>query len=122
MKEIIFVGAGGFIGALLRYMISLLLVKFPQFGFPLGTFLVNIIGCIVIGFIVGIGFDKHYNVIPIKEFVIIGILGGFTTFSTFGLESFEMLQSNQFKLFFIYVLGSVIFGLMSIRLGIAISQ
>ena len=122
MKEIIFVGAGGLIGALLRYMISLLLVKFSQFGFPFGTFLVNIIGCIVIGFIIGIGFDRHYNVIPIMEFVIIGILGGFTTFSTFGLESFEMLQSNQFKLFFIYVLGSVIFGLMSIRLGIEISQ
>ena len=121
MKEIIFVGAGGFIGASIRYMISLWLVRFSQYSFPLGTFLVNIIGCLAIGFFMGVGFDK-YTAIPFKEFVIIGMLGGFTTFSAFGLESFEMLQSNQFKTFYIYVLGSIIFGLMSIRLGIAISQ
>ena len=92
MKEILLVGAGGFIGAALRYIAS---TWFTRFGFPLGTFAVNFIGCTLLGIFVGLGLGKTTTV-PLREFAAIGILGGFTTFTTFGLESFEMLQEGQF--------------------------
>ena len=95
MKEILLVGAGGFIGAGLRYMTSAWFAQFTRFGFPLGTSAVNFIGCTLLGVFVGLGLSKT-TALPIRGFAAIGILGGFTTFSTFGLESFEMLQAGQF--------------------------
>ena len=106
MKEILLVGTGGFIGAALRYIASTWLSQFTRFAFPLGTFAVNFIGCTLLGIFVGLGLEKT-TTLPLREFAAIGILGGFTTFSTFGLESFEMLQAGQFKMTAIYVLGSV---------------
>ena len=89
------VGAGGFIGAALRYMTSARFAQFTRFGFPLGTSTVNFIGCTLLGIFVGLGLGKT-TTLPLREFAVIGILGGFTTFSTFGLESFEMLKAGQF--------------------------
>ena len=96
MKEIILVGAGGFIGASLRYLTSPWLTQSSRFGFPVGTFSVDLIGCTLLGIFVGVGLEKN-STLPLKEFVAIGVLGGFTTFSTFGLESFEMLQAGFLK-------------------------
>ena len=121
MKEIIFVGAGGFIGASLRYVSSNWLMQFTRFGFPLGTFSVNLIGCILIGILAGTTLEKS-SIIPVKEFLVIGILGGFTTFSAFGLESFEMLKAGQFKMAVIYIFGSIIIGLIGISIGTIITK
>ena len=121
MKEILLVGAGGFIGAGLRYMTSAWFAQFTRFGFPLGTSAVNFIGCTLLGMFVGFGLEKN-AVFPLKEFVAIGLLGGFTTFSAFGLESFEMLQAGQFKMTAIYVLGSIVLGISGIGLGILITR
>ena len=121
MKEIVFVGAGGFIGASLRYIVSTWFSQVPRFGFPLGTFAVNFIGCTLLGIFVGLGLGKTAT-LPLREFAVIGILGGFTTFSTFGLESFEMLQAGQFKMTSIYVLGSIVLGISGIGLGILITR
>ena len=121
MKEILLVGAGGFIGAALRYMTSAWFAQFTRFGFPLGTFAVNFIGCTLLGIFVGLGMGKT-TTLPLREFAAIGILGGFTTFSTFGLESFEMLQAGQFKMTAIYVLGSIVLGISGIGLGILITR
>ena len=87
MKEIVLVGAGGFIGASLRYTASTWFFLFSRFGFPLGTFAVNFIGCTLLGLFVGLGLEDNIA-IPIREFGLIRILGGFTTFPDFGLESF----------------------------------
>ena len=95
MKGFWLVGTGGFIGATLRYIASTWFSQFTRFGFPLGTFAVNFIGCTLLGIFVGLGLGKT-TTLPLREFAAIGILGGFTTFSTFGLESFEMLQAGQF--------------------------
>ena len=121
MKKIVFVGTGGFIGASLRYIASTWFSQFPRFGFPLGTFAVNFIGCTLLGIFVGLGLGKT-TTLPLREFAAIGILGGFTTFSTFGLESFEMLQAGHFKMTAIYVLGSIVLGLSGIGLGIFITR
>ena len=121
MKEIVFVGTGGFIGASLRYLISTWLDQFNRFGFPVGTFAVNFIGCILLGLFVGLGLEK-FSVLSLKEFIVAGVLGGFTTFSAFGLESFEMLRAGQFKMAIAYVLGSVVIGILGVALGIMASQ
>ena len=121
MKEIVLVGAGGFIGASLRYLTSTWLTPFNRFGLPVGTFSVNFIGCALLGVFVGLGLEKN-STLPLKEFVAIGVLGGFTTFSTFGLELFEMLQAGYFKMTVIYVLGSIVLGLGGIGLGILITR
>jgi len=121
MKEIVLVGAGGFIGAALRYITSTWFTQFSRFGFPLGTLAVNFIGCTLLGLIIGFGLGKT-TTLPLREFAVIGILGGFTTFSTFGLESFEMLQAGQFKMTAIYVLGSIVLGISGIGLGILITR
>ena len=121
MKEIVLVGTGGFIGASLRYLTSTWLTQFNRFGFPLGTFSVNFIGCTLLGIFVGLCMGKT-TTLPLREFAAIGILGGFTTFSTFGLESFEMLQAGQFKMTAIYVLGSIVLGISGIGLGILITR
>ena len=121
MKEILLVGTGGFIGAALRYIASTWFSQFTRFGFPLGTFAVNFIGCTLLGIFVGLGLGKT-TTLPLREFATIGILGGFTTFSTFGLESFEMLQAGQFKMTAIYVLGSIVLGISGIGLGILITR
>ena len=70
---------------------------------------------------VGFGLEKN-TALPLKEFVAIGLLGGFTTFSAFGLESFEMLQAGQFKMTAIYVLGSIVLAISGIGLGILITR
>ena len=121
MKEIVFVGTGGFIGASLRYIASTWFSQFPRFGFPLGTFAVNFIGCTLSGIFVGLGLGKT-TTLPLREFATIRILGGFTTFSAFGLESFGLLKSGQLAMALIYTLGSMVFGLSGIGLGIFITR
>ena len=121
MKEIVFVGTGGFIGASLRYIASTWFLQFSRFGFPLGTFAVNFIGCILLGIFMGLGLSKT-TTLPLWEFIAIGILGGFTTFSAFGLESFELMKSGQLAITLIYIIGSMVLGLSGIGLGILITR
>ena len=121
MKEIILVGAGGFIGASLRYLTSNWLIQSSRLGFPVGTFSVNLLGCTLLGIFVGLGLEKN-STLSLREFVAVGVLGGFTTFSTFGLELFKMLQAGYFKMTAIFMLGSVFLGLGCIGLGIFITR
>ena len=121
MREILLVGTGGFIGAALRYIASTWLSQFTRFGFHLGIFAVNFIGSTLLGIFVGLGLGKT-TTLPLREFAAIGLSGGFTTFSAFGLESFEMLHAGQFKMTAIYVLGSIVLGISSIGLGILITR
>ena len=121
MKEIILVGTGGFIGAALRYITSTWFSQFSRYGFPLGTFAVNFIGCILLGIFVGMGVGETTS-LPVREFAAIGILGGFTTFSAFGLESFEMLKAGQLAMSLFYIMGSMVLGLSGIGLGILVTR
>jgi len=120
MKEILLVGTGGFIGASLRYIISSWFSQFSKFTFPLGTFFINILGCMLIGIFVGLKLDNIFRV-SLEKFIAIGLIGGFTTFSTFGLESFELLKAGQYKITVLYMIGSIVIGLIAIGLGIIIS-
>ena len=107
---------GGFIGALLRYISSLGLDKFYTSTFPSSTFLINFLGCFILGLLMNMGITNT-ETWPAKEFLVIGILGGFTTFSTFGIEAYRLMESGELMTALIYMSASVIFGILGIWLS-----
>ena len=110
----IFVALGGGVGAALRYAISLIPVRTD---FPVLTLITNIIGALVIGFIVGV-FDKRENISPnALLFWKTGVCGGFTTFSTFSLEAFSLFNKKMNFFGFIYIVLSVLFCLFGVFCG-----
>ena len=118
MKEIALVGIGGFIGACLRYIMSNILFLPNKFVFPWNTLLINISGCFFLGLVLGIEFSNNY----IKEFMIVGVLGGFTTFSTFGFEAYALFNSGSYKLMLMYVIYSSILGIIALSVGQTIAS
>ena len=112
MKLIFIIGAGSFIGGVFRYLISLLIQSKSTSPFPLHTLLVNIIGCFLIGIVFGI-FDKALISNEWKLFLATGILGGFTTFSAFSVETLALLRSGYACYALLYILSSVLLGLLS---------
>jgi len=118
MKEMLFVGFGGFIGAVARYKLGgWVLHHTADWRFPLSTFLVNAIGCLVIGLLAGLATRQHLFSPDLRLFLFPGILGGFTTFSAFGYETFFLIRKGQSHVALSYVLLSVICGLVLVWLG-----
>src|SRR5579885_613871 len=99
MRSLLIAGAGGFVGTILRYLLNNLIYKSLDYPvFPAGTATINILGCFFIGFIASLAESRISFSPDIRIFIQIGILGGFTTFSTFGYESFTLLKDGQFML------------------------
>ena len=105
-----FVGLGGFLGAILRYSVSLL---FSSSGFPWATLCVNVFGCLTIAY-----FSFSKNPLPpnILLFLIPGFLGAFTTFSAFGLETMRLFQAEQWALAIVNILLNLLLGLGSVAI------
>ncbi len=94
--RLLFVGLGGFLGATLRFITSGVVARLTtQAKFPLGTFSVNMIGSLLIGFLAGVAETSDLVNTHTQAFVITGMLGAFTTFSTFSYETFGLLQNGQ---------------------------
>ncbi|HEX3079935.1 MAG TPA: fluoride efflux transporter CrcB [Puia sp.] len=120
MRAILFVGIGGGLGSILRYTISLFVGKHIPIVFPLGTLLVNISGCFLIGVFYSV-FARHSNFNPDwRLFLITGICGGYTTFSTFSYDGFILLKQGSALSFILYALGSVVIGLLATIAGVAL--
>ena len=116
--EFIFVGLGGAAGAALRYAISLL----PSKGlFPLWTLVTNVIGALCIGLVTGMALRKNLPANMVL-FLKTGVCGGFTTFSTFSLESYTLFQSGRPGIAVLYMVLSVIFCLAGVMGGMAIAE
>jgi CrcB protein len=113
--ECLIVGLGGFIGSIARYLIGLIPINETNI-FPINTFMINIIGSIVIGLIAFyLTKNNSYND-NIILFLKVGVCGGFTTFSTFALETGDLIKSGNTEIAFMYVLLSVIVGVCAIFL------
>lgn len=109
MLDILAVGAGGFAGAVCRYLIGLVPVN-ENFVFPVKTFIINVIGCAVIG-VIAVMASKNTQISPnTLLFLKVGLCGGFTTFSTFALETADLVKGGHTAAAFIYVLLSVLAG------------
>lgn len=111
---VIFVGGG--VGAVFRYILSFLISSYFGIVFPVGTLTVNVIGSFVIGFFAYLSEVAILSSVA-RAFVMIGVIGGFTTFSTFSLENINLLRDGEFLYFFLNVLFSLIFGLLAVILG-----
>ena len=118
MVKIIFIGLGGAIGAIGRYLLSGWVHTRYEGIFPLGTFVVNILGTFLLGFLM-ILFTEKYLFSPVTRSVItIGIIGAFTTFSTFSIETINLIEMSLWKSAITNIFLSVSFGLFSGWLGI----
>jgi CrcB protein len=118
IKEIFWVGLGGGIGSILRYLTSKLVInKIGSFYFPLSTFTVNIVGCLLIGILVGLSSKNHILDNRMQLLLITGFCGGFTTFSTFSVENFQMYEAGNYLSLAFYILLSVIVGFIAVWAG-----
>ncbi len=116
------VGSGGFIGALARYGLSGLVHRQVPFAtFPYGTMAVNLLGCCAIGVIAGLAESRQLFGPEFRTFALIGVLGGFTTFSTFGYETFAMLRDAEYLRVAGNVGVHVVLGLALVWLGYALT-
>ena len=112
MIKCLIVGAGGAIGAVLRYLIGLLPMN-PENGFPIKTFLINVIGCFIIGIIAA--FVDRTAINPNLVLLIkVGICGGFTTFSSFALETEGLLAKGQTGVALLYMISSIVCGVLAV--------
>lgn len=114
IKEILFVAAGGGIGAGLRYAVYLL-VKTGHF--PLPTLLINIAGSFVLGMVIALSLKQAEWPAAFKLFLATGVCGGFTTFSTFSYENLSLIEQGKIQLMLLYVSASVIGGIAAALLG-----
>ncbi len=114
MNRIFLVGIGGFLGAILRYLINVLV---QNTHFPYGTFIVNIVGCFLIG-MAAYFFELQTTIsTEIRLFFIVGFLGSFTTYSTFSNDSMNMLQNQKIYLALINISSHIIIGLLAVLAG-----
>ena len=115
---------GGALGALGRYWISGLVGRVNPYPlFPLGTFVVNILGAFILGAFLGYSLSGRLLISPaLRSFTAIGLLGAFTTFSTFSYESVEAIRSGDYRFALINIFGSLILGLAAVWLGLLVGE
>jgi len=121
MKILLFIGAGSFIGGVSRYLLSLAIQSRSLSAFPFGTMAVNLLGCLLIGFVFGISEKGHLNQ-EWRLFLATGILGGFTTFSAFSNETVSLLRDGQLLDASIYISLSVLLGVLATFAGILLTK
>ncbi len=122
MRAIVMVAAGGMIGAVLRYLVNVGVIKLAGQGFPLATMIVNILGSFVMGALVAamaLSWNANQEV---RLFLAVGLLGSFTTFSTFSLDVFTLYERQAYMPLLLYVLGSFTLSLMGLVLGLAVAR
>jgi len=119
--QMLIVGVGGFVGAILRFILTGWGNSLLQNDFPAGTFLVNVIGCLCLGAIYGAA--SEFAASPnLKLFLATGLLGALTTFSTFSLETIGLMQNNELQKALLNIIGSMIVGIAAGYVGIALGR
>lgn len=113
IKQFLWVALGGGIGSVLRFMVSRFMYTSIQGSFPWGTFTVNILGSFVIGLLWALSVKNANFSDTAKLFLVTGICGGFTTFSTFSMESVALIRDQKIFLFLAYALGSMVLGFLA---------
>ena len=118
IRPILLVAIGGALGSVLRYLTSEYFKQFTFNSFPIGTFTANILGCLLIGILIG-SLDKSGNDdAPLKWLLVTGFCGGYTTFSTFSYENLRLFQQGNYGLALFYLGSSILLGLLAVALGL----
>lgn len=116
MLECLFVGLGGFIGSVARYLIGLIAVETAS-GFPVKTFAINLLGSFVLGIVSETALRDPAFSRNLVLLLQIGLCGGFTTFSTFSSEALKLLASGRHTTAIVYMFASVVLGLVAVYVG-----
>lgn len=120
-KTMLLIGTGGFAGSVGRYLLTKFVATKLPMAFPLGTFAVNTLGCFLIGIVMGLSF-QHTITTQTRLLLATGFCGGFTTFSTYSLEIFELYQKGEAGISLLYLFGSIILGVLCIWLGLWLAR
>lgn len=117
IKNLLLVGAGGFIGSVARYLLSRLNTQIDWLSIPVGTLLVNVLGSLIIGFLIGISERSALLTFELRMFLMVGLCGGFTTFSSFTGENLMLMRNGQFLPLLLYTGLSILLGFTAVYLG-----
>lgn len=122
MNKFIIIGFGGFIGSILRYVLSGYVQGMSNsIAFPYGTIAVNLAGCLIIGFLSQIAESQGAFTPEMRGFLFVGLLGGFTTFSTFGNETFNLMRDSEYMSALFNLAVHIMLGLGAVWLGHALA-
>ena len=123
LPQLLWVGVGGFLGSVGRFVVAGFFNRLsPALAFPIGTLAVNILGCFLIGLLYGLAESRNILGTDIRIFLFIGVLGGFTTYSTFGFESLMLLKDGEFFKTSANILLHVFVGLSAVWIGDALGR
>ena len=123
MMNILYVALGGALGACGRYAVGLLSARlFPETAFPVGTFIANATGGLLMGLVMGWLSYRLIGAEPLRLFLAVGVLGGFTTFSSFSLEALTLIKADRWALAGSYITASVIVSIAAVFLGLVIAR
>ena len=118
LTQIALVGLGGFLGSVGRYLLSLLVTQWSSASrFPAATLVVNVVGCLAIGVLSGFATRSEFLTPSVRLFMITGLLGGFTTFSAFGFETFLLGKASLGMMALANIAAQIVLGLGAVWLG-----
>lgn len=122
IKQLLLVGLGGGIGSMLRFLVSRYLFKAEAGVFPWPTFLVNLLGCLLIGVLIGLFSRLELFDANLRALLVAGFCGGFTTFSAFSLENVQLWQSGHYGILATYMVLSIALGMLFVFIGLSLSK
>lgn len=122
LKNMLLVGIGGFAGSVARYLVGRLTLGMHFFEIPIGTLSVNILGSFVLGFLIGISDKSALLNADLRMLLMVGLCGGFTTFSTFTGENLALLHNGEYFAVFLYTALSLFLGFLAVYLGYVITN
>lgn len=117
MPVVVGVALGGAIGATTRWLLDRLIERHSDSAFPWSTFTINVTGCFVIGVLVEALVDRHHVPAWIRVGLVVGVIGGYTTFSTFAQEAFSLIESDDVGVALLYATTSVVLGILAVYAG-----
>ena len=116
------VALGGALGALARYGLDRFIERRSVSVFPWSTFVINVSGCLVIGAVISALVDRHHTPAWLRVGLVVGVLGGYTTFSTFAQESLDLVEVRDIGIAVLYMLGSVTVGVLAVFVGAKVGR
>ncbi len=122
MSQVLAIAGGGALGALLRFWVSTAVYAMAGRGFPYGTLAVNILGSLVMGFLYILLLERTLEGAGMRAFMLIGLLGAFTTFSTFSIETLMLMEGGQYVRALINTLASVVLCVAAAALGVILAR
>jgi CrcB protein len=122
MVKLLLIGFAGFIGTLGRYWLSGIVARRYGETFPLGTLVVNLVGCFLVGLLFYLMQERYLVNQNVRTIILIGLLGGFTTFSSLGLQTFTLLQDNEIALAALNMVASNVMGLFLVWAGYTLAK